>query len=335
MDDVATLRKAAALRKATKLRHSLKELMGIRKGEVALIVYDDYAQPASDLTRRALELEGVEVHLYHLQENGRPVKAIPRALETLINTLRPGLFFNQLKGYADETPFRIGLHCEESKHGARVGHSPDISMDMIEHAMAADFKAIRLTAARLKKLFRSVSTVRMIAPGGTDVTFSITGRAFVDDLTIRSGHMGNLPAGEIWCAPVERSMNGTIVCDGSIGDLGLVQEPMAISVENGKAARVSSKDSSLAREVIKLLSEDDDASLAGEFGIGLNPKARVTGLMIEDEKACGTAHIAFGQNTDMPGGRNNSITHRDFLIRSPSIVDQDSGEYVMLNGKLI
>ncbi len=309
--------------------------MGIRKGESALIVYDDYAEPVSDLTRRALELEGVEVRLYHLPETGRPIKAMPDELESLIKTLRPGLFFNQLKGYADETPFRIGLHCEESRHGARVGHSPDISIDMIEHAMTADFEAIRLTAARLKKRFRSVSTVRLTAPGGTDVAFSIAGRAFLDDLAIRPGHMGNLPAGETWCAPVEHSMNGTVVCDGSIGDLGLVPEPLALLVRDGKVTEITPGEGEFARQVKTLLSTDKDASLAGEFGIGLNPKARVTGRMIEDEKACGTAHVAFGQNTDMPGGRNNSITHMDFLIRGPSVFDRDTGECIICDGKLI
>jgi aminopeptidase len=326
---------AASLRVAVQLRDSLKELMGIRKGEVALIVYDDYAAPVSDVTRRALELEGVAVHSYHLPETGRPLKEMPRDLKTMVKTLRPGLFFNQLKGYADETPFRIGLHYEESKHGARVGHSPDIDMGMIEHAMTVDFKALRQTAARLKKRFRSVGTVRLATPGGTDVTFSIAGRAFIDDLVIRPGHMGNLPAGETWCAPVEDSMNGTIACDGSIGDLGLVCETLVLSVEAGKVVRVESKDKAMAGEVKTLLSVDTDASLAGEFGIGLNPKARVTGLMLEDEKACGTAHIAFGQNTDMPGGRNNSMTHRDFLVRRPSVIDTDTGEYIIRDGKLL
>jgi leucyl aminopeptidase (aminopeptidase T) len=322
------------MRDAVSLRDSLKDLMGIRKGEVALIVYDDYAAPVSDVTRRALELEGVVVYSYHLPETGRPLREIPRELEIMAKTIRPGLFFNQLKGYADETPFRIALHYEESKHGARVGHSPDIDMGMIEHAMTVDFKALRQTAARLKNRFRSVSTVRLLAPGGTDVAFSITGRAFIDDLVIRPGHMGNLPAGEIWCAPVEHSMNGTIACDGSIGDLGLVHGRWSWC-RGRQSCRVRSKDEAMAREVETLLSVDADASLAGEFGIGLNPKARVTGLMLEDEKACGTAHIAFGQNTDMPGGRNNSITHRDFLIRAPSIVDQSTGEYILRDGKIL
>jgi leucyl aminopeptidase (aminopeptidase T) len=97
---------------------------------------------------------------------------------------------------------------------------------------------------------------------------------------------------------------------------------------------MKSADTSLVDRVRCLLGVDDEASLAGEFGIGLNEKARITGLLLEDEKAYGTVHIAFGGNQDMPGGRNKSCTHRDFLIKSPSIIVPETGEYVMRDGVL-
>ena len=128
-------------------------------------------------------------------------------------------------------------------------------------------------------------------------------------------------------------MNGKIVCDGSIGDLGRVKEPLTMIVKNGKIISLESQDKDMANEVDHLIHVDDDASLVGEFGIGLNPKARLTGLMLEDEKAAGTVHIAFGQNTDMIGGQNDSMTHRDFLFLAPDIVI-DSGEVIMKNGLL-
>jgi aminopeptidase len=56
------------------------------------------------------------------------------------------------------------------------------------------------------------------------------------------------------------------------------------------------------------------------LGIGLNPGARLSGQLLEDEKAIRTAHIAFGNNDDMPGGRNRSCTHRDFLFHRPTMV---------------
>jgi aminopeptidase len=319
---------------AGRLRDALKAVMGITKGETALIIHDTYAEKVALLTREALELEGVKVVTYCIPESGRPLGEIPEDLVRLVGTLRPDLFFNQLEGFCEETPFRIALLNEELDTGGRIGHSPDITMGMIEGPMTADFDAMNDVAGRLKRRFRGVKTVRLVAPSGTDVTFGIAGRAFVDDITIRPGHTGNLPAGEIWCAPHERSMNGIIVCDGSIGDLGQVPEPLAICVSDGRVTGLKSADTTLVDRVRCLLDVDDEASLAGEFGIGLNPKAQITGLLLEDEKAYGTVHIAFGGNQDMPGGRNKSCTHRDFLIRGPSIILPETGEYVMRDGVL-
>jgi leucyl aminopeptidase (aminopeptidase T) len=320
---------------AGRLRDALKAVMGITKGETALIIHDACAEKVALLTREALALEGVKAETYRLPESGRPLQEIPEDLARLVETLRPDLFFNQLEGFCEETPFRIALLNLEQDAGGRIGHSPDITMGMIEGPMTADFDAMKEAADRLKRRFRGVKTVRLVASSGTDVTFSIDGRAFVDDITILPGHAGNLPAGEIWCAPVEHSMNGTIVCDGSIGDLGQVPEPLAICVSDGRVTGLKSADMALTDSVRRLLGVDDEASLAGEFGIGLNPKAQITGLLLEDEKAYGTVHIAFGGNQDMPGGRNKSCTHRDFLIRGPSIIVPETGEYVMLDGKLV
>jgi leucyl aminopeptidase (aminopeptidase T) len=133
---------------------------------------------------------------------------------------------------------------------------------------------------------------------------------------------------------VEGTAEGILVCDGSIGDLGLVRAPLAIHVKDGRVAGLKSADSELVSQVNELISIDDEASLAGEFGIGLNPKARLTGRLLEDEKAYGTIHIAFGGNLDMPGGCNGSRTQRDFLVCRPSILVPETGEYVMRDGVL-
>lgn len=55
-----------------------------------------------------------------------------------------------------------------------------------------------------------------------------------------------------------------------------------------------------------------------EIGVGFNPKARVTGKVIEDEKAKGTAHIAFGDNRSF-GGYIEAPSHLDAVFFNPQI----------------
>lgn len=317
---------------ARKLHESLKVIMDIHAGQKALIIHDEHARDVARLTKKALELEDVRVFTYKLPEDKRPLYDTPEDLRALIDRLKPDLFFNQLKGFAEETPFRIALHLEESQFGAKVGHSPGAEMGMFELAMTADFVAMKEKARALMKKFEGVKSVRLTTKAGTDLSFSIEGRDFNDDITIHPGHMGNLPAGEMWCAPVERSMNGTIVVDGSIGDLGQVMEPLTITVKEGYVTDLQSKDKAFVKRVKELLGIDREASLAGEFGIGLNPKAQLTGNLLEDEKAAKTLHIAFGNNMDMLGGQNNSVTHRDFLFKAPSIIT-DTGKVLMKDGE--
>ncbi|MCX7668312.1 MAG: hypothetical protein N2Z84_05225, partial [Atribacterota bacterium] len=58
--------------------------------------------------------------------------------------------------------------------------------------------------------------------------------------------------------------------------------------------------------------------VVGELGIGTNPKARITGNILEDEKAFRTVHVALGMNVDM-GGAIESKTHNDGIICNPTV----------------
>lgn len=85
-----------------------------------------------------------------------------------------------------------------------------------------------------------------------------------------------------------------------------------------------------------LLQTLDDGGPTGrqiaELGIGTNPNARVSGRILEDEKALGTAHVAFGTSASF-GGVNDANVHIDGLIRTPTIVLDD--ELLMRDGTLV
>ena len=66
----------------------------------------------------------------------------------------------------------------------------------------------------------------------------------------------------------------------------------------------------------------------GELGIGLNPAARISGRMLEDEKAFRTCHFAVGMNYDDDAP---SLIHLDGLVKSHTItaVFEDGSERVI------
>ena len=69
-----------------------------------------------------------------------------------------------------------------------------------------------------------------------------------------------------------------------------------------------------------------------ELGIGTNPAARLTGNILEDEKAMGTIHLAFGTSAGI-GGVNRSTVHIDGLVLRPSVwLD---GRALMEDGTLV
>lgn len=296
---------------------ALSQLLDVRAGENVLVVTDEATLRVAEAFEEGARRAGAKPQVYVLPEGSRPLRQVPEDLAALVPDTDVAVTCFQ--GRAEETPFRIELIRSLMRVARRLGHAPGITESMLrEGPMDVDHDAMRAEALDLMNRFEGATRVRVTAPGGTDVTLDLTGRAFSTDTFLQDGHWGNLPAGEVWCAPIEDSADGVVACDGSIGDLGPVPTPVRLTLERGRVTRVECADEAFRRRVEDVLAQDDEARVIGELGIGLNPRARLTGNLLEDEKARHTAHIAFGNNEDMPGGRNRSRTHRDFLFRSPT-----------------
>jgi len=156
---------------------------------------------------------------------------------------------------------------------------------------------------------------------GTNLSLNVEGRPFFTDTILDWETMKwmNLPTGEVIVAPIENSLNGKLVCDMAVGGIGPLKTPVKLTVQNGKVKEVVSEDLQVLRRVQDSLNTDDWAKIVGEFAFGINPKARFVEEFLEAEKMLGTIHIAFGNNSDMPGGKNMSKNHMDFLISKPNV----------------
>lgn len=300
-------------------QNTMIQVMSLKRDDRVLIITDEVTETVGGAFYKAAEEYGCRADMCLLPEEKRPLADIPPEIskrwagKTVVITV--------FSSMSEETPFRVKLIKEITRSGTtRLGHGPGITESMMtEGPMNVDYKSMLDVANKLMKAFENAKSVHITAAAGTDVVVDIENRSFRTDLKITEEHFGNLPCGEIYCAPIESKGSGIIVCDGAIGDLGKVQTPLRITIENGRVVHMEPEDHMLFGKVEELMGIDDEASVIGELGIGVNTGAKLTGNLLEDEKAFNTAHIAFGNNEKMPGGQNRSKTHRDFLFFKPTL----------------
>ncbi|MFZ1279710.1 MAG: aminopeptidase, partial [Ignavibacteriaceae bacterium] len=173
-----------------------------------------------------------------------------------------------------------------SAKGVRIATFPGITKDVMIRGMNADYKKISALTVKLQKILETGKIIRVTAPAGTDISFSIAGRkAYASKgLFHATGESGNLPTGEAYLAPIEGSTNGVFVVDGSMAGLGLIKNAnIKIEVENGFATKITG--GTLAKKLKVMLDKvGKDAHNIAEFGIGTNDSAKLSGVLLEDEK---------------------------------------------------
>ena len=221
-----------------------------------------------------------------------------------------------------------------SLNGARVATFPGITKEVMIRGLNADYDKIAALSIELKEFLENVDKVRVTSQSGTDISFSIRGRtAYASKgLFHAKGESGNLPTGETYLALIEGSTNGVFVVDGSMAGLGLVKNAnIRIEVKEGYAVSITG--STQAKQLDKILKSVDspEAYNIAEFGIGTNYKAKLSGVLLEDEKVLGTIHIALGNNKSM-GGNVDVPVHLDGVVKSPTVWIDD--KILMKNGKL-
>jgi leucyl aminopeptidase (aminopeptidase T) len=203
--------------------------------------------------------------------------------------------------------------------GARIGSMPHVTRDMLARMSKADFARIDQYANLWADLLSKASDVRITSDNGTDLSFSIAGRPGNADGGVfrHKGAFGNIPSGEAFVAPVEGTANGTLVIDGSIDVVGIVESPIVITVKDGLAVAFDGGDDAKKLEGA-LMKFGPDARNIAELGIGINSAATLSGNTLEDEKIKGTVHIALGDNSTF-GGTVSSPSHLDGLIMKPTM----------------
>ncbi|MEM4861562.1 MAG: aminopeptidase [Candidatus Nezhaarchaeales archaeon] len=304
------------LRKAAEM--VVKTCLGVRAGEKFLVITDT----ESEVIGRAIAESGWEVgaetilvvmrpRTRHGEEPPEPIAVMWPKADVFVAPTKYSLTHTQARKRATEM-------------GARGATMPMITLDIFIEGMSVDYNMVKSNCDRLLKALRGSREIRVTSPLGTDIKFLVEGREFIADtgILIERGSFGNLPAGEVFVAPIEGTANGVVVFDGAIAGVGTLKVPVKVLIRDGLAVEFEGEDE--AQRLKQLLSSVGmkEAFNVAEFGIGTNPGAKIVGNILMDEKVYGTIHIAFGDNSTI-GGRIKAGIHLDGIVTKPTVYVDD------------
>lgn len=305
---------------------ALTQCMGIKKKESVLIVTDKLRKKIAEaffygaipLAKHAL-LVTIPVGKIHGAE---PPKLVGEAMRKY-----DVLFLITTKSLTHTNATKLA-----KKKGARVASMPGITEDMAKRCLPVDYKRMAALNKKIIRYLKKTNKVHITTAKGTDLTLGVKGRKLCDDNGIytKKGTVGNLPAGEVCLAPKEGTAEGVFVVDASMFD-EKIRKPITIKVKKGYAYDI--KGGAQAKKLLKMIKPlGKSAFNIAELGIGTNPKAKVTGKVLEDEKVKGTCHIALGNSTAL-GGKIYAKCHLDGVMKKPTIFFDK--KCIMKNGKFL
>jgi len=219
--------------------------------------------------------------------------------------------------------------------GCRYASMPLFDISMLEGAMNVDWKALAKRTTEIAKIVNMAEFIKIKTPNGTFISFSKKGRKAISDTGIltRKGSFGNLPAGEVYLAPVERTAYGRLVLEW--GPTRHLESPIILTVKEGYIVDISGEDKYAEYLGIRLSERKENGNIA-ELGIGTNASAKRPDNILESEKILGTVHIALGDNSQF-GGHIKTPFHQDFVFFKPTVtlIHKDgSRKNILKNGKL-
>ena len=203
--------------------------------------------------------------------------------------------------------------CDEKDAITRSTSMPMVEKRMEETAFRADYAKVQKYATAIEKMLNDSI--------GAEVSFSTADSLYIDlrnriaksdtgDCT-KTGQTINFPSGEGYISPYE-AMPNEVKQFGESKTEGILpvrynNELVKYVIKNNRIDNIIGSGKK-AVEMHAFFEENNSRRNIAELGIGCNPKAVITGNVLEDEKV--GLHIAYGMSSHI-GGQVKSDIHLD------------------------
>ncbi|HNI39727.1 MAG TPA: aminopeptidase [Solirubrobacterales bacterium] len=306
------------------VRTVVHECMGVRPNEEVLVVCNPATRELGDALRNEAEAIGAQAVLAVMTERsshaGEPPATVAEAMVAADVLLAPTV----------QSLSHTAARKRATESGTRTATLPGATVEMLSRVMSDDMEKLRHRGHRVAELLDRGTEARLTCDHGSNLKLGLQGRVAIPDAgeLTETGAFGNLPCGEGFIAPA--TAEGVLVVDGSIAGVGLVDEPVRLTIKDGHLVDATGEAGAKLMELLTV--HGPDGTNVAELGIGTNEKAILTGNILEDEKILGTAHIAFGASAAI-GGNVQVPVHLDVVSMRPEVTID--GTPVVLEGRLL
>jgi len=177
-----------------------------------------------------------------------------------------------------------------------------IPLESLLRLYSADPKSIHSFQSGLQSNLVNNTSVHLTTPAGVDLRF-----------LARTWQ----PWGwELMTCPVEGSIHGRIVVDGAVL-FGRTHQPIELIITNGKLSAMDCPDRNdevfqgYRQWMMEVMEENPANAQLCEVGLGANPNAQLSDVLMETEAVQGVAYFCFGDNASFEGmgGANRTGWH--------------------------
>lgn len=208
----------------------------------------------------------------------------------------------------------------------RAASMPRVAPEMESTALAADYSQVARSCERVRERLAKAQTADIEFSNGDQFVLDFRFRvAEVDDGYLHRDtpqpRLINLPSGEAFIVPYEGEGDSPSLTSGIL-PLPYENEIVRLRVNRNRVEEVLG-DTAASRKMRDFLFADPARRNIAELGLGCNPKARVWGNVLEDEKA--GPHIALGRSEHLGGVTGpdafndpRHVWHEDFVFARES-----------------
>jgi leucyl aminopeptidase (aminopeptidase T) len=304
----------------------VRECLGVREGEEVLVICNPVTEEMGERMRAEAQEAGADAVLAVMAERAghaeEPPVSVGAAMAKADVVIAPTI----------QSLSHTAARKAASEAGARIATLPGVTEEILARVMSADVEGLVRRGNAIAERLTAASEARITSEIGSDLRLSLEGRSGIPDtgeLTGR-GAFGNLPCGEGFISPLQGVGDGRLVVNGSLAEIGLVSEPVELTVEEGHLTAASGAQGERLMEL--LTAAGPEGTSIAEFAIGTNEKAILTGNVLEDEKILGSCHVAFGASAGI-GGTVQVPVHLDCVVLDPDVALD--GEPIVRSGELL